>query len=176
MVLEITTDPTDQGEIPTVARPRQAEIQFPIIFPHFQHISCQNTSPEPPSSRRIFGLGPAAAANRSCRSGIHPAQQVSITREATTLQWQQGICHHFPKQPTLLRTAAHTMSVPPPCSHHPSPCTADGSSWHSTTAFTLGVSPEGAPFPSLGHTMGQEYSPSLTNIYIRLGPKTSVGS
>lgn len=31
-------------------------------------------------------------------SGIHPAQQVSITREVTTLQWQQGICHHFPKQ------------------------------------------------------------------------------
>lgn len=65
---------------------------------------------------------------------------------------------------------AHVVSVAPPCSHHPSPCTGHGSSWHSTTAFTLGGSSSGAPFPSPGHIMGQEYSLSLINIRVS-GPR-----
>lgn len=102
MVLEVTTDPTDQGEIPTVTRPRQAEIQFPIIFPQ------TTPPPEPSSSRRIFGLGPTAAANRTCMSRIHPAQHYKGGHHTAVAA---GHLSPFPKgaeQPILLRTTQHT--------------------------------------------------------------------
>jgi len=47
LVLETTTALTDQGEIPIVPRPRQAEVQFPISksFPRSQNISSQTSPP-----------------------------------------------------------------------------------------------------------------------------------
>lgn len=54
LVLEITMGLTDQGEIPIVSRPRQAEIQFPMILIKAFHV------PRKPVPKLLLQYPPAA--------------------------------------------------------------------------------------------------------------------